>query len=134
MSEKRSRKQADRTAEQVAALKFYNEHPDQAIDNLRIPGRITNLRKALRGYMTVRDIGSKEMAASIRKRPRQWARKEYRGHVSKTFNDANIRDFLSSRSNLRMSSRLLVHIFLWTSLESYRQSWGEFSKSEPIEK
>jgi hypothetical protein len=117
-------------APMLGELKFYNEHPDQAIENLRLPDRILTLREALCDYIASRNIKPKELAANIRKRPSGWARKEHQQSISKTFNEANLRDFLSKRSNLLKGSRLLVHIYMWTTLESYRSEWGDFIEHE----
>ena len=108
------------------SLKFYNEHPDQALENLALPERIEGLRRALHGYVVSRNVKPKELAAEIRKRPLRWARKEYRPRILKSFNEGNVRDFLNGRSNLLKESRLLVHVYVWTTLKTYRDEWGDF--------
>lgn len=107
-------------------LQFYEEHPDQAKSKLQIPDRVNLLRASYRTYISERNIGPKGILLDIENRVKHWARSEFIDHTSATLSAANLRDFRNGNSGLVMASRLLLHVYIWTSHAPYREEWGPF--------
>ena len=107
-------------------LRFYGEHPDQAAAKLQIPDNTERLRGAYLEYTGVRKIGPSTILSDVDNRIEHWVRAEYQERVSKSLSAANLSDFKRGASKLVMPSRLMLHVYIWTSHAPYREEWGDF--------
>ncbi len=109
-------------------LRFYAEHPDQALNALTLDEAIERLRNYTKAYLSNRNIGAGRAANLMHPIVKRWAHPLYQSYVSKSFSEINLRDFIRATrtSNLIEPARLLVHAFIWVSDEEYRRDWGMF--------
>ncbi len=116
-------------------LKSYYEPADQVISKLHPRARIIELRENYIECVETLDIGSTTAIAEIKSRLVNRCSEQLLKNANENIQEHNLIDFTRGTSGLYNvapnSSRLAVHIFVWTTYVPYRQIWGDFDPDLP---